>query len=120
MATIGQGGISRARWTFSQAFAAQSSAAIAVITASALGIPVSTSHCLVGAVMGCVLRLPGDCSSAHRSNEQNVEVINGDDTPEVGFNWGMIRNIAIGAVATPILSGSLAALSIFLIQTTVV
>jgi len=38
--------------TPSKSFAAQIGAAVAVLTSSALGLPVSTSHCLVGAVIG--------------------------------------------------------------------
>ena len=38
--------------TPSKSFATQMGAAVAVLTSSVLGMPVSTSHCLVGAVVG--------------------------------------------------------------------
>jgi len=39
--------------TPSKSFATQVGAALAVLLSSAMGMPVSTSHCLVGAVVGC-------------------------------------------------------------------
>lgn len=39
--------------TPSKSYATQVGAALAVLLSSALGMPVSTSHCLVGAVVGC-------------------------------------------------------------------
>lgn len=47
--------------TASKSFATQIGAALAVMTSSALGLPVSTSHCLVGSVVGgaCASRLAG-------------------------------------------------------------
>ena len=44
-----------------RSFATQMGAAIAVLLASAMGLPVSTSHCLVGAVIGigCAQKMSG-------------------------------------------------------------
>lgn len=47
--TVGKGIM---RLTPSRSFATQMGAAIAVMLSSALGLPVSTSHCLVGSVVG--------------------------------------------------------------------
>lgn len=48
--------------TPSKSFATQIGAAIAVMTSSALGLPVSTSHCLVGSIVGgaCASKLIGE------------------------------------------------------------
>lgn len=135
IATIGRGGISRVPWTFAQAFAAQSSAAAAIIAASGLGIPVGTSHCIVGAVMGCAVKLPGTRSHRQtavggngeegmrqREGEGESEEQERGESSRVGsdgsfFNWPMLRNIGIGAVATPILSGSIAAVAVLSAKT---
>lgn len=129
IATIGRGGISRVPWTFAQAFAAQSSAAAAILAASGLGIPVGTSHCVVGAVMGCAVKLPGtrlqrqtavsgngegmrQREGEGESGEQEREGLSRVGSDGSFFNWPMLRNIGIGAVATPILSGSIAAVAV--------
>merc|ERR1711964_926531 len=50
--TISTVGSKITKLTPSKSYATQMGAAVAVLCASALGLPVSTSHCLVGAVIG--------------------------------------------------------------------
>ena len=50
--TIATVGSKITKLTNSSAFAVQSGATLAVLLSSAAGLPVSTSHCLVGALMG--------------------------------------------------------------------
>uniref|UniRef100_A0A7S1CA17 Phosphate transporter n=1 Tax=Bicosoecida sp. CB-2014 TaxID=1486930 RepID=A0A7S1CA17_9STRA len=52
MATVGQ---KIARLTFSRGYAAQIGTALTVLTATQLGVSVSTTHCLIGAISGVAL-----------------------------------------------------------------
>ena len=52
MATIGE---KITKLTYSRGFAAQIATALTVLTASVLGLSVSTTHCLIGAIAGGIL-----------------------------------------------------------------
>ncbi|KAI0556925.1 Phosphate transporter [Gracilaria domingensis] len=83
IATIGGSGeksLSSKPWTFARAFPAQFAAACSVLVASSFGLPVSTSHAVVGAVVGVQI-----ASASH-------------------VNWTTLTNILIGAGLTPILA----------------
>ncbi|CAN8074943.1 unnamed protein product [Agarophyton chilense] len=83
IATIGGSGeksLSSKPWTFARAFPAQFAAACSVLMASSFGLPVSTSHAVVGAVVGVQL-----ASASH-------------------VNWQTLTNILVGAGLTPILA----------------
>ncbi|PXF44028.1 Inorganic phosphate transporter 2-1, chloroplastic [Gracilariopsis chorda] len=83
IATIGGSGeksLSSQPWTFAKAFPAQFAAAASVLMASSFGLPVSTSHAVVGSVVGV------------RIGSAN------------GVNWATLSNILIGAALTPVLA----------------
>ena len=52
MATVGEG---IAKLTFSRGFAAQIATAATVLTATQVGVSVSTTHCLIGAIAGVAM-----------------------------------------------------------------
>lgn len=52
MATVGEG---IAKLTFTRGFAAQIATAATVLTATQVGVSVSTTHCLIGAIAGVAL-----------------------------------------------------------------
>lgn len=67
MATIGE---RITRLTYSRGFAAQLATALTVLTASILGISVSTTHCLIGAITGLAL-----VEGADKVNKQTLKKI---------------------------------------------
>ena len=64
------------RLTPSRSYATQVGASVAVLGSSVLGLPVSTSHCLIGAVVGVGLaqRLAGGSSSLNFKILQKIIV----------------------------------------------
>lgn len=100
--TIGRGGIYAEPWTYAQGFAAQTAAAASILTASALGVPVSTSHTVVGSVLACTVPL-------------GVRSEDGEDRERM--NGKMVLNIAIGALLTPVLAGGVSAALVFAVYT---
>ncbi|KAL1530736.1 hypothetical protein AB1Y20_001635 [Prymnesium parvum] len=78
-----------------RSFSSQIGAAIAVLSSSVLGLPVSTSHCLVGAVFGVTL----------------AEKICG--VPDVDVDVGTLKKIVIGWVVTIPLAAAVAVCAYF-------
>uniref|UniRef100_A0A7S3F1X3 Phosphate transporter n=1 Tax=Haptolina ericina TaxID=156174 RepID=A0A7S3F1X3_9EUKA len=78
-----------------RSFATQIGAAVAVLGSSVLGLPVSTSHCLVGAVIGVSL----------------AEKLCG--VPDVDLDLNVLRKIVIGWVVTIPLAAIVAVCSFF-------
>ena len=67
--------------TPTRSFATQIGAAIAVLASSVMGLPVSTSHCLVGAVIGIGL----------------AQKLSGVTAP---LSWGVLKRIALSWIST--------------------
>lgn len=83
--------------TPSKSFATQIGAAVAVLGSSVLGMPVSTSHCLVGSVVGIGLAQ----KVAGKSGPVNVKVL---------------KRIFIGWVCTIPLAAGVAVLAFLIMQ----
>lgn len=79
--TISTVGTKITQLTPTRSFATQIGAAIAVLASSVMGLPVSTSHCLVGAVIGIGL----------------AQKLSGVTAP---LSWGVLKRIALSWVAT--------------------
>merc|ERR1712096_446562 len=79
--------------TPSRGYTMELSSAIAVIFASKLGIPVSTTHCQVGAEVG-VGWLEGGCSRKNCSK---------------GVNWPLMAKVFLGWVLTLVFAGGVSA-----------
>jgi hypothetical protein len=91
--TIATVGTKIARLTQSTAFAVQGGATLAVLISSAAALPVSTSHCLVGALIGAGVASRYQLTSRH--------------TP---LDLGVLRKIVLGWVVTIPLAVALALL----------
>lgn len=71
--------------TPSKSFATQMGAAVAVLGSSALGLPVSTSHCLVGSVVGI-----GVFESLTKTGKLNLSVL-----ARIALAWGLTIPLAM-------------------------
>merc|ERR1719216_222854 len=87
-------GLKLVRVTPSRGFTMELSSALAVIVASKLGIPVSTTHCQVGAEMGVGL-LESGCSNGNCMK---------------GVNWKLFAKVFLSWVLTLIFAGGVTAL----------
>lgn len=102
IATVGTG-ISRTKITYARAFAAQFATAAAVLTATALGIPISTSHCVVASVaVSSVAYIP----ATERALGGGVDV-------------PLLWRIAGFALATPFIAAALSAVLRIALRTTI-
>lgn len=72
--------------TPSKSFATQMGGAIAVLGSSTIGLPVSTSHCLVGSVVGI-----GLFEKAMKTGTVNFAVLN-----RIFLAWGITIPLAMG------------------------
>ena len=81
-----------------RSFATQTGAAVAVLSSSACGLPVSTSHCLVGAVVGVSL----------------AEKLCG--VPNTGLDLTVLSKIVVGWVVTIPLAAAVAAAAFVLLS----
>lgn len=119
--TIGRGGLTGATWTYASGFAAQAAAASSVLCATAFGLPVSTSHSIVGAVVATSFTLRRKTRVFSRAREAGHMVVdsagtvlldpssrksNVEEEEEEGVKLGMLWKVAIGAIGTPILAAA--------------
>lgn len=84
-----EGGLSGRVWSFGRGFAAEFAAMVCVLVASRCGWPVSTSHVVVGAVVG--VGMMGGAGEEVQEKE--------------GVRWDVLTRVLIGGGLTPILSG---------------
>lgn len=94
----GEQGLTGIEWSFERAFAAESAAAGCVMGASLVGLPVSTSHVVVGAVVGVGLS----------------DVLMAEKGEADGVRWRVLTKVLIGGLLTPIISGALSAALVLL------
>jgi phosphate/sulfate permease len=84
--------ISRNRLTFARAFSAQLAGVLSILVATALNLPLSTSHCLVTAIaVSSVCCVP----ASERARES--------------LDFRLLGRVALAAVLTPLVSAALAA-----------
>lgn len=113
MGTVGEG---LTKLTPSKGFAIELGAAISVLSASKLGLPISTTHCKVGSVVIVGLVSSKFCSQdkALMMNDGNKE----SDEPEQEqtVDWKLFGNIAITWVVTVPLAAAASALVMFALR----
>ena len=84
-------GVKLVRVTPSRGFAIELGAAFVIVTGSFLGIPLSTTHCQVGATVG-------------------VGMMEGSWRETSGVNWRLFAKVALGWVMTLVIAGLISAM----------